>query len=157
MESSDDIINHLIEAINSFNPDETAYWIRMIMSRMNKDKDKDSLIADSIPLNHLFSAFSLNDPDLSNLLSTLIFDLVHREDFPIISQKYKMELLSGLESSQEAVNNLCLNIIFQLGFFKNYPVQDDFIKPTLNLIFSKNFQTSSLLIKVSKYKCCNFL
>lgn len=138
MEHSE-ILNHFLVALNNFDANEAAYWCRIILNSNN---------VSAVPLDQVFIGFHLGDEDLSKLLARLTWEVVRFEDFPVILQKFEPQLLEGLNSNLESLNQLCVDVVFQLGLLKGHSVSETTLAAAIKLIASDHSSVSASVIKV---------
>lgn len=135
------IVNNLIQALEEFNIEESIYWAHLL-ARLSPEERQLNLTL----LNQFFKGFYLKSEELSRIISNLIWDTLKNEDFPVIYEKFRNELLTGLQCfDDEIIVKLCLRIIFQLG--KGHEIDEELLKKSLNLLLIENYSISSYLIE----------
>lgn len=135
-----DIVNGLIQAIQEFNIEEAIYWAHLILQRQKQQQQ-----TLSVPIDQLFIGLGLGDTVLSSLLCSLIWETVKNEDYPVIIENYRKELLQGLnESIDENVQKLCLRIVFEMS--NGMEIDQEIFNCSLNLLVKSNYSVSSYLI-----------
>lgn len=141
----DELVNSLIEAIDNFNSEEAVYWSHLIKQKGTATAHSQNIF--SFPLiTSIFKGFQLGNQELSSILSQLIWESLKEEDFPIIIQNYKNELMEGLKQvADEDVSKLCLRIIFDLGIGKGHQIDDEVLKVSLKLMNDGKYSVSSFL------------
>ena len=152
----EELVNNLIDSIDNFNVEEAIYWAHLI-----KQKIRSSESFSSCPLSSIFKGFQLGNHELSSILADLIWETLKDEDFPIIIQNYKSEIIEGLSLNDETINKLCIRIIFDLGIGKGHEIVGEMLKDTLKLLNSSKYSVSSYLIdqliKYNQSSYCEFL
>lgn len=135
------ILNNLIIAIEEFNTEESIYWAHLLKQQLKQQANVNLTL-----LNELFKGFQLGNEELSLILSTLIWEILKEEDFPVIYEKYRKELYEGITGSKdENVLKLCLRIIFELG--SSHVIDEILVKESLKLL-TTNYSISSYLISL---------
>lgn len=138
------IVNNLITAIKEFNTEESIYWAHLLKQQLKQQANVSLSI-----LNELFKGFQLGNEELSIILSTLIWEILKEEDFPVIYEKYHKELYEGITGSKdENVLKLCLRIIFELG--SSHEIDKILMKESLKILITNysNYSISSYLINL---------
>lgn len=143
-------INSLVNAIKQLDREEAIYWARYIqINSMDLQPQPPKKLDLNLPFAQLFEGFDLNEPYLSNLLAQLIWDSIKDEDYPVIIEKFRDQIIFGLKDSKDVdVNKLCLDIVFKLGFENGHKPDEFIIQCSLQLIRSSNCSISAVVVKV---------
>lgn len=141
-------IYNLVEAIQKLDTEEAIYWARLVQINPIdlKSQQQQQL---NLPFEQLFKGFNLDETDLSVILSRLIWDSIKYEDYPVIIEKFRDQIVFGLKDSKDFnVKKLCIDIVFKLGFESGHKPDELITYYTLQLISFSNYYISALIVKV---------
>ena len=146
----DNLENNLIQSIQDSNLEESIYWAHLLKQAIDLSSDSTAQLtastAASLSIDQLFLGFGFGNDELSSLLCNLIWNSLKNEDYPVIIQKYRQELIEGLRPDHldENVQKLCLRIVFELGI----EIDHEILGNCLQLLITSNYKVSSYLISL---------
>lgn len=146
-------IYSLVDAIEQLDREEAIYWARYVqINSTDLQSEPPKQLELKLPFVKLFKGFDLNETYLSIILVQLIWDSIKNEDYPVIVEKFRDQIIFGLKDSEDVdVNKLCLDIVFKLGFQNDHKPDEFIINCALQLIRSPNCSISALVVKVKVY------
>ena len=136
-----EVVNQLLQAISEFNADEALYWCKILLNRMEREKNI------QVPVDQVITGFGLGDQDLSKALGEVLILIASREDFSVLVERYESVLLDGLNSSDPILQSICIRIVLEMGLASGQSVSEKLLLAALKELNSEHGGVSGRVIE----------